>query len=311
MLTGITVAITASRRATELASLITKFKGIPYLAPTVGIHAKQNISDIKNFINKIVDENIDYAVFMTGPGVFSLMSTAKKLEMDKRLIEILKKTTVVARSMKPQSALDKFGIKTHMIPHENTVKGISDLLKSHTITEKKIAVLWHGSYSTTLRDDLYLAGARDIFEIYPYVYSLDLNYGGSKILDDMGFNYVSPNESKVVKLMDDIINNGLVDAITFTSPPSVRDLFKVASEHKLKEKLQLSLNKQVIIVAIGPSTSNTLKENGIQVDVMPEVYRMGAMIKSLCDYLHQSDLLKKSDSFNYKIHTNIRDSIKS
>ena len=79
----------------------------------------------------------------------------------------------------------------------------------------------------------------------------------------------------------------------------------MASKHKLKEKLQLSLNKQVIIVAIGPSTSNALNENGIKVDVMPEVYRMGAMIKSLCDYLHQSDLLKKSDIFNYKINTNI------
>ena len=78
MLTGITVAITASRRATELASLITKFKGMPYLAPTVGIHANQDIFEIKNFIKKIVDEDIDYAVFMTGPGVFSLMSITKK-----------------------------------------------------------------------------------------------------------------------------------------------------------------------------------------------------------------------------------------
>jgi uroporphyrinogen-III synthase len=295
MLTDMIVAITASRRATELAHLITKFKGIPYFAPTVGIELKQDIFEIKTFIKKIVEENIDYAVFMTGPGVFSLMSAAQKLEMDKILIGILKQTTVIARSIKPQSALTTFGIKTHLVPQENTVKGISNLLKSHNITGKKIAILWHGSYSTVLRDDLYSAGAKDVFEMNPYVYSLNLDYRGSRILDQMGFNYVSPNEAKVIKLIEDIIYNDTIDIITFTSPPSVRDLFKVAERYKFKEKLQTLLNRRVIIVAIGPSTANALKENGIQVDVMPEVYRMGAMIKSLNDYVDQHKFHKKRD----------------
>jgi hypothetical protein len=169
------------------------------------------------------------------------------------------------------------------------------LLKSHNITGRKIAILWHGSYSTVLRDDLYSAGAKDVFEVYPYVYSLNLDYGGSKILNEMGFNYVSPNEAKVIKLIDDIIHNDIIDIITFTSPPSVRDLFKVAERYKFKEKLQTLLNRRVIIVAIGPSTANALKENDIQVDVMPEVYRMGAMIKSLNDYVDQNKFRKKRD----------------
>jgi len=36
-LSGITVAITSSRRASELASLVRKFGGVPYIAPTIGI----------------------------------------------------------------------------------------------------------------------------------------------------------------------------------------------------------------------------------------------------------------------------------
>ena len=36
-LRGLTVAITGSRRASELAHLVLTFGGVPYVAPTVGI----------------------------------------------------------------------------------------------------------------------------------------------------------------------------------------------------------------------------------------------------------------------------------
>ena len=57
--------------------------------------------------------------------------------------------------------------------------------------------------------------------------------------------------------------------------------------------MQHYLNKEVIVVAVGPSTMKTLNENNIHVDVMPEVYKMGPMIKSLSDYVCQADPPKK------------------
>ena len=108
----------------------------------------------------------------------------------------------------------------------------------------------------------------------------------------MGFKYIPPNEAKVVNLIEDI-SKGRIDAITFTSPPSVRDLFNIAESCSLREPLQHYLNKEVIVVAVGPSTMKTLNENNIHVDVMPEVYKMGPMIKSLSDYVCQADPPKK------------------
>ena len=43
-LRGLTVAITGSCRASELAQLITNFGGKPYVAPTIGIEARPDIS---------------------------------------------------------------------------------------------------------------------------------------------------------------------------------------------------------------------------------------------------------------------------
>ncbi|HJU59075.1 MAG TPA: uroporphyrinogen-III synthase [Nitrososphaeraceae archaeon] len=287
-----TIAITGSRRASELAHLITSFGGRPYLAPTVGIETRQDISkEVKFFINKILEERIDYVVFMTGPGVYTLMSTAKSLGIEKKFAGALQQTTVIARSLKPKIALAKHGIKTDIIPEENTAEGLAKLFKSFNIAGKNIAILWHGLYSPLLKNEIHAVGGQ-VFESSTYRYSFELKESGARILEMMGFKYIPPDESKVVKLIEDM-GKGLIDAITFTSPPSARDIFKIAEAYQLREPLQYYLNNEVIVVAVGPSTMKTLEENYIHVDVMPNIYKMGPMIKSLSDYLGQDDVPKK------------------
>ena len=291
-LKGLTVAITASRRALELAHLITNFGGIPYISPTVGIESNMDKSkEVEEFIKKIIEDKLDYMIFMTGPGVYSLMSAAKKLQMESNVIEALRQTIVVARSLKPKIALANYGIKTDIVPDENTADGIAKMLKSSGIQAKKIGVLWHGSHFPILRNEMSAAGAK-IFECSTYTYSFDLKVSGAKILEEMGFNYVYPDEDKVIKLIE-AINKGDIHAITFTSPPSARDLFQIAETHKMKEPLLFSLNNNVIVVAIGPSTKKALEEYTIQVDVMPQIYKMGPMVKELVNYLSLSPIPKR------------------
>jgi len=293
-LRGLTVAITGSRRASELARIVESFNGRPYIAPTVGIEAnltKPNEAIIE-FINKIIKQDAKYVIFMTGPGVFSLMSIAKSFGMEERLIASLQKVTIVARSIKPQMTLKKYGIRVDLVPQDNTLKGISKLLKDRGIVGKTIAILWHGEeYPIKLREELYKAGAANIIEASTYRYSFELKSDGASILNSMGFRFLAPHEEKVVKLVEDIIG-GNIDAITFTSPPSARDLFKIADVHRMSGSLKDSLNTSVIVAAVGPSTKEALKENGIDVDVMPQVFKMGSMVKSLSDYVSQKSLSK-------------------
>jgi uroporphyrinogen-III synthase len=231
-------------------------------------------------------------IFMTGPGVYSLISAAKKLQIESDVIEALKRTIVVARSLKPKIALAKYGIKTDMVPDENTADGIAKMLKSIGIQGKKIGVLWHGSYFPVFSNEMSAAGA-EIVECSTYTYSFDLKESGAKILDEMGFKYIYPDQDKVIKLIE-AINKGDIHVITFTSPPSARDLLKIAESIKMKEPLQLSLNNNVIVVAIGPSTKKALEEYTIQVDVMPQIYKMGPMVKALTNYLNQSYIPKRT-----------------
>lgn len=285
-----TIAITASRRATELAHIIKSFGGRPYLAPTIGIEAdlKNPKEDVLKFLDKAIAGEVDYAVFMTATGIFSLFTIAKRLGLEEKLIYSLSKLQVFARSLKPATALKKHGIKVSMIPEENTARGISSLLITRGVIGKRIAILWHGDYPQQLREELYKAGAKSVIEASTYRYSINLKEEGASVLKSMGYHYVVPNEERVIRLIHDIVARK-IDSITFTSPPSVHDLIKIAQANRLSHELKKSLNTDVVIVAVGPSTKNALEENDITVDVMPQVARMGPMVKALDEYISTSN----------------------
>ena len=281
------IVVTGSRRATELAHLISNFGGTPRIIATVGFEVNQGVSkEIKDFINKIVEKKIDYIIFMTGPGVYLLMSAARCLDLEKRVVEALNQIIIICRSLKSKYALADHGIKTDIIPQENTAEGIAKALNNYSVYNKNVAILWPGSDSSVLRQELLKSGAQ-VVECSIYTYSHELKEEAAKVLKTMGFNYKYPHQAKVVEFIEEI-TKGFIDAITFTSPPAVYEFFKIAEHYHLKEPLQQSLNQDIIVVAVGPSTEKALAENRVKVDVMPKVYKMGPMIKALSDYVIQT-----------------------
>ncbi len=282
-LKGLTVAVTASRRAKELAYMIKQLGGKTFLAPTVGIEANQpgTVEELK-FVREVIKKDTDYVVFMTGPGVYRIMSAAKELGLAKEFCKALQTKTIVSRSPKPKKALIDHKVRTHLVPEENTAEGIAKLLTSRDMKGKKVVVLWHGSYSPILKDQLESVSSK-VFESSVYSYSIDLKESGAEILSDMGFDFLPPVEKKIIKLIQNMSIGG-IDVITFTSPPSVRNLFSVARTNQLRDSLDESLRK-VLVVAIGPPTRKTLEGYGVNVGVMPNVYKMGPMLKALESYL--------------------------
>jgi uroporphyrinogen-III synthase len=291
-LDGLTVAITSSRRAGELARIVENLGGRPYIAPTIGIEAdlENPKEDVLKFLDQLIAGNVDYVVFMTGPGIFSLFSIATKLGLEDKLIHSLSNATIIARSIKPKMVLKKYGVEVNLIPEENTAQGVLRLLLAKGVVGKKIAILWHGDYPDQLRDTLYKARVLTVIEASTYRYSVDLKKEGASILESMGYDYVAPNERRVVQLIDKIIA-GKINSITFTSPPSVHDLFKIAEVNNKSQELKSSLNANVLVVAVGPSTKNAIEEHCITVHVMPRIFKMGSMIKALDEYVTK----RKSD----------------
>ena len=283
-LCGITVAITSSRRASELASLVRKFGGIPYIAPTIGIRNNNPLnSECIKFIEIIRNERIQFFVFMTGVGVFNLFQNIQKLHQLETVIEKLRNTVVIARSNKPAMELRKFGIRTNLVPDINTIEGVLSLLGNFDIKNNNVGILWHGDYSHSFREKLESLGSK-VFEFSSYTYSTSLGKKNATMLKEMGYDYVPPSEEKIGRLIEDIMA-GTIDTITFTSPPAVKEFFEFAKRNNQINALKERLNHNLLVVSVGPSTSKMLSTFHVLVDVMPTTYRMGSMVKELADFI--------------------------
>jgi uroporphyrinogen-III synthase len=292
-LAGMTVAVTASRRANELAHLIASHGGSPYIAPTVGIESNASTDDeALRFCDVAHEKKVDIAIFMSGPGVFSLFSAALGLHREDALREDLSRVKVVARSSKPKDALAKHGVRVDLVPVDATSQGILKSLEGDA-QGKSVAVLSHGSDSTLLIDGLRAMGA-EVQEFSVYSYSLETSPEGAEILQSMRFNPVMPAVARVSELIEAIIG-GKIDMITFTSPPSAANLFEVATSSGKAEELRSTLNSKVIVVAVGPPTRSTIERCGVVVDVTPSVYKMGPMVKEACEHVTSRAAAKGSE----------------
>jgi uroporphyrinogen-III synthase len=284
-LSGITVAITSSRRASELASLVRKFGGVPYIAPTIGIRSNNNTlsSECTKFIEIIESEKMHFFVFMTGVGVFNLFQCVLKSNRLDNVIEKLHDTIIIARSNKPALELRKFGIPTKFVPKMNTIGGIIDLISKFDVKDKNVGILWHGDYADAFKKRLESLGSK-VFEFSLYSYSTNLEQKNASMLKEMGYDYVAPTDEKIKGLIDDIVA-GNIDTITFTSPPAVKEFFEFASRNNKIDLLIDKLNHNVLVVSVGPSTSAMIEKFRIKVDLVPHAYRMGTMVKELADYI--------------------------
>jgi len=285
-LMGLSVAITGSRRASELAHLVSNFGGVPYVAPTVGIDVQEDVDlQVEGLVQQIVHGQWDYAVFMTGPGVYLLMSKAEKLGMQRQVVDRLNRLAVIARSHKPQKVLETYGVRVGLVPSDNTAEGIAAEMVKLELQGKRVAILWHGTPASVLRQELEKKGA-EVFEAQAYHYSPDLEKSGAEVLGALGFQYVPPEHQKILQLLRDVLE-GTIHIITFTSPPSARNLFRMAEEHGLHGALCRHMNASVLVVAVGPPTRRAIEEHGVSVDVMPEVYKLGPMVRAIVDYFAQ------------------------
>jgi uroporphyrinogen-III synthase len=220
---------------------------------------------------------------MTGVGVFNLFQNLQKSHRLNTVNEKLQDTIVIARSNKPKMELRKFGIKTNYVPDINTIEGIFNLLNSFDVKNKNIGILWHGDSSDPFKKKIESLGA-NVFDFSSYSYSTSLEQENATMLKEMGYDYVAPNEKKIESLIEDIMN-GTVDSITFTSPPAAKEFFVSAKRNNKFDSLKDKLNNTVLVVSVGPSTSNMLAQFHVLVDIMPTTYRMGPMIKELAEYI--------------------------
>ena len=105
---------------------------------------------------------------------------------------------------------------------------------------------------------------------------------GANVILAESYRSILPHDiSKIQDLINKIFNNE-IDAITFTSPLTVKNLFKVA-ENK-KDDLAKILSNNVLTVSIGPITGYTLDDFNVKY-IYPERYTVKDMVDLMFNHI--------------------------
>lgn len=256
-----------SRRSQEMEKLISNFGGRPLVAPSMREVPMEANSAAFSFALALLEAKVDMVVFLTGVGVRALTRMVETRYSKEQFIVALNKVPVVARGPKSIAVLREMGVTIALrVPEPNTWREVLQVLDDNSATlpvkGRTIAVQEYGVPNPELMEGLSGRGATVIsVPVYEWMLPEDL----------------SPLRSAISAIVA-----SEVDVALFTSSAQVRHLFQIAGLMGLQNDL-LRAFERIMVVSIGPITSEELRAHGITSSMEPEHPKMGMMVKEAAD----------------------------
>ena len=249
---GKTITITRPIERSQVAVQIVEDNGgIPIVVPTLELEAfpSESLMDLCQKADKL-----DWIIFTSPASLESLFKYCEdfkeKLNPDCRVAVIGPRT---------ERVLNEYGLKAEIVPEDYTAEGLLEEFKEIDLQGKKIGV------PRTFK-------ARDVLPE-------GLKSMGATVFLAEAYKSTLPQDTSKVKLLVDDIIQGKIDAITFTSPLTVTNLFEIA-EDKKDELIESLKGDRTMVAAIGPITQKPLDELGINC-ITPAKYTVKEMLLTL------------------------------
>jgi uroporphyrinogen-III synthase len=274
-LAGLRVVSLESRRAGEMAKLISAYGGTPIVAPSMREVPLESNTEAIGFARTLASGGFDMVIFLTGVGTRALARVVETVYPVAQFAEALRRIPIVARGPKPVAALKEMGVQvTLAVPEPNTWR---DLLRA--LDEKS--------------DSLPLAGRRVAVQEYG-VSNPELLAGlterGAHVTRVPVYQWALPEDTGPLRAAVETLARGEADVAVFTTSVQIVHLLQVAREMGLEDAVRAGLARMVI-GSIGPVTSEELRENGISPDFEPVHPKMGFLLNEAGQ--RGKDLLEK------------------
>ena len=263
---GLRVLALESRRAPELAKLISTYGGKPLVAPSMREVPLESNKEALAFAARLLAGEFDMVIFLTGVGARTLLGVVETVHDRGMYVAALQRVKVVARGPKPIAALREIGITPAITaPEPNTWH---ELLRALDEAGKA-------------SPELGLQGARVAVQEYgvsnPELLS-GLRERGAAVTRVPVYQWALPHDLAPLRAAIRAIAEGNVDVALFTTAVQAVHLFQVAAEMQLEEPVRSGLSR-AIVASIGPTTSEELQRHGIRADLEPSHPKMGFLVK--------------------------------
>ncbi len=251
-----------SRRATETAELIRRNGGEPVVAPSMREVPLETNNDALLFAERLFSGTFDCMIFLTGVGTRYLATLVALRHGPDAFPSALRKITVVARGPKPIAALRELNVPVQVtVPEPNTWREIVAVMQERP--ERNLAVQLYGAYPKELLESLQTNG-RTVTPVPIYTWAL-------------------PDDTEPLKQAAMKLSAGHFDFVLLTSSHQIVHLMQVARDLGIEAAVHAAL-KNTTVASIGPDTSNTLREFGIEPAMEPSHPKLGILVKEAAEY---------------------------
>ena len=248
---GLRVVAFESRFAAEMAALISAHHGVAQVAPAMAeVPLEQNVGAIR-FGERLLKGEVDLAVFMTGVGTRTLMEVLQTRYQRRDLVEVLGRTTLIARGPKPIAVLRALGLSTAIpIPEPSTWREILEVIDTSercpNLSGLTVAVQEYGTPN--------------------HEFLRELKKRGASVLQVPVYRWTFPADNTPLLKAIDALISGSCQVALFTNSMQVSHLFQLAGQHQKAEALRRAFCTTVT-ASIGPNCSQALRRELLQVDL--------------------------------------------
>lgn len=245
---GITRPLERSQAAVDI---VKEYGGIPLVVPTLELEAFA--SDSLMDLCQRADE-LDWIIFTSPASLESLFKYCPDFRE-----KLNPHCQVAVIGPHTQRVLNDYNIMADVVPDDYTAEGLLEEFQEINLNKKNVGIPRTFKARNVLPDGLRKMGAT--------VYLAE------------AYKSTKPHDTSKVQLLVDEIIQGKLDAVTFTSPLTVTNLFEMAGDKK-ENLINSFKDGKVLAAAIGPITQKPLEEMGIS-SIIPSKYTVKSMLMQL------------------------------
>lgn len=251
-----------SRRAAEIAELIRKQGGEPFVAPSMREIPVEEDAAVTAFAECLLAQEFDMMVLLTGAGTRQLNRWMSGRYSAATFADALRRLTLVARGPKPAAALRELGLAPTLIAGEpNTWREV--LAVTEARPERRIAIQEYGRPNPELVDGFRARGA-EVSTVRIYQWEL-------------------PEDPALLREAARKLAAGEIDVVLFTTGVQIAHLARMAREQGIETEVLNGL-RSAFVASIGPATTEALEEYGVPPDFEPSHPKMGFLVKEAAEH---------------------------
>jgi uroporphyrinogen-III synthase len=241
----------ATAQAGDLAKLLREKGATVSAIPFIEIKKPRSFEPLDTALREVLE--YDWLILTSVNGVEALFERMKKLKMEPGWLAHL---LIAAIGPATKKAIEKHGLDVHVVPDEYVAESVVKSLKKR-VEGRRILLVRARVARDVIPNELRKAGAAvDVVEAY---------------------ETVVPKASRTKLLAAFKSRRQRPDVITFTSSSTVRNFLELIGD----KAAYSGMLDGTALASIGPVTTNTLKENGLNADIQAREYTIPGLVDAI------------------------------